>query len=230
MIKNILLDLDDTVLDFHKGERIAISKTLEVFGIEATNEIVELYRQCNRHCWLALERGEMEREDVLIYRFKLVFDKLGVTEDPHKVQYVYERNLAAECHFIEGALSAVRELSLKYNLYIASNGTAFVQDRRIEKSGLSAYCRGIFISERIGANKPYREFFDGCFAQMEEAKKDETMIVGDSLSSDILGGINAGILTCHVDPSGNADYSKICPDHVIRSLSELPELMKRINS
>jgi 2-haloacid dehalogenase len=228
MIKKILLDLDDTVLDFHKGEGIAIEKTLAAFGVEPTEDVISLYRQCNRFCWASLERGEMEREDVLIYRFKMVFDKLGVSEDPHKVQYVYERNLAAECHFIEGAEETVKSLSEKYDLYIASNGTAFVQDRRIAKSGIEKYCKSIFISERIGANKPSREFFDGCFEKMGDVNKDEIMIVGDSLSSDILGGINAGIRTCHVDPTGSSVYSEIKPDHTVGYLYEVPELLKTL--
>ena len=225
MIKKILLDLDDTVLDFHKGERIAIEKTLSAFGVEPTEAVVSLYRECNRFCWSSLERGEMERDDVLIYRFKMVFDKLGVIEDPHKVQYVYERNLAAECHFIEGAEQTIKALSSKYDLYIASNGTAFVQDRRIAASGIEKYCKGIFISERIGANKPSREFFDGCFEKMGDINKDEIMIVGDSLSSDILGGLNAGIRTCHVDPTGAYNYSEIKPHYSIKRLFELPLLL-----
>ena len=228
MIKKILLDLDDTVLDFHKGERMAIEKTLSSFGVEPTAEVIALYRECNRFCWSSLERGEMERDDVLIHRFKMVFDKLGVPEDPRKVQYVYERNLAAECHFIEGAEDAVKNLSEKYDLYIASNGTAFVQDRRIAASGIEKYCKGIFISERIGANKPSREFFDGCFEKMGDTNKDEILIVGDSLSSDILGGINAGIHTCHVDPTGAFNYAEINPDHSIKCLSELPKLLESL--
>ena len=228
MIKKILLDLDDTVLDFHKGERIAIEKTLATFGVEPTEDVISLYRECNRFCWSSLERGEMEREDVLICRFKMVFDKLGVVEDPHRVQYVYERNLAAECHFIEGAEQTVKKLSSEYDLYIASNGTAFVQDRRIAASGIEKYCKGIFISERIGANKPSREFFDGCFEKMGDINKGEIMIVGDSLSSDILGGINAEIHTCHVDPTGAIEYSGIKPEYRIRYLYELPDLLKTL--
>lgn len=227
-IKNIFLDLDDTLLDFHKGENVAIRKTLSEFGMEPTEEVIALYRQINRSCWQAVERGEMNRDDILTLRFKLLFDKRGVTASPADVQHFYERRLSEECHFLDGAKELLESLYGKYRLYITSNGTAFVQDRRIELAGISKYFDGIFISEKLGAHKPSPVFFERCFERIPSFSKDETVIVGDSLTSDILGGINAGIHTCHFCPSGNVEYTDIRPEFACKSLYELEKIISEI--
>ena len=228
MIKNIFLDLDDTLLDFHKGEREAITDTLTHFGVCVTDEIIARYRAFNRRCWEALERGEMKRDDVLTRRFELFFESVGKKVSASEVQAYYEVKLSDGCSFIDGAEELLMSLLGKYRLYITSNGTAFVQDRRIAKSGIAKYFDGIFISERMGAHKPSREFFDACFEAMENPAREETVIIGDSLTSDILGGINAGIHTCHFTFGRDAEYSDIKPEYSVRFLKEIPEILSKI--
>ena len=228
MIKNIFLDLDDTILDFHRGEREAITETLEHFGVGVTDELIARYRAFNRSCWEALERGEMERDDVLTRRFELFFESVGKRASATEVQAYYEVKLSEGCYFLEGAEELLGELSGKYRLYITSNGTAFVQDRRIKASGIAGYFDGIFISERMGAHKPSAEFFDACFAQMDEPERESTVIVGDSLTSDILGGINAGIHTCHYTLGREIEYTDIKPEYSARYLYEIPEIIGKI--
>ena len=228
MIKNIFLDLDDTILDFHKGEREAITKTLTHFGIEVDDGVIERYRSFNRQCWEALERGEMTRDEVLVRRFELFFGSLEKEVSASDVQYFYERRLSEGCYFIDGALELLKSLFGKYDLYITSNGTAFVQDRRIADSGISRYFKGIFISERMGANKPSVEFFDACFALMDNKSREETIIIGDSLTSDILGGINAGIHTCHYTLGRKFVYNEIKPEYTVDDLAKIPEILSKI--
>ena len=228
MIKNIFLDLDDTILDFHKGEREAITETLAHFGVRVTDGLIARYRMFNRNCWEALERGEMKRDDVLTRRFELFFESVGQSVSAETVQAYYEVKLSEGCYFLEGAKELLSALYGKYRLYITSNGTAFVQDRRIAASGIAKYFDGIFISERMGAHKPSREFFDACFAAMESPVRDETLIIGDSLTSDILGGINAGIHTCHYTLGRDFEYSDIKPEYVARYLCEIPEIVEKI--
>ncbi len=228
MIKNIFLDLDDTILDFHKGEREAITDTLSHFGVNVTDEIIARYRSFNRACWEALERGEMKRDEVLTRRFELFFDSVGEKVSAQTVQAYYEVKLSEGAHFIEGAEELLRILFGKYRLYITSNGTAFVQDRRIKKSGIAKYFDGIFISERMGAHKPSPEFFDACFAKIRNAKREETLIVGDSLTSDILGGINAGIHTCHYTNGSDFTYTDIKPEYSARNFEELLQILSKI--
>ena len=228
MIKTLFLDLDDTILDFHAAERVALSSALLDMGVEPTDALLKRYKEINRECWERLERGELTREQVLLTRFQLLFCELGYTASAEKTQQIYEYRLSLEHPFIDGAPELLEALYGKYSLYIASNGTASVQDRRISDTGIGKYFEGIFISQRIGANKPDKEFFDRCFAETKGFDKSEAMIVGDSLSSDILGGKNAGIRTCYFNPHRRLNTTGIIPDFEIHSLSELIPLLERL--
>ena len=202
MIRHLFLDLDDTILDFHAAERTAISSTFREMGIEPTERTLRRYSEINRSCWERLERGELSREQVLSERFRLLYAELSGDASPERTQQTYEYKLSLEHPFIEGGRELLDALYGKYDLYIASNGTASVQDRRIADTDIAKYFKGIFISQRVGYNKPAREFFDACFSSIEGFDLASAMIVGDSLTSDILGGINAGIMTCHFNPRG----------------------------
>lgn len=228
MIKNVLLDLDDTIFDFHLAEKIALTKTLLAFGIEPTEEVVTRYSEINASLWRKLEKGEMEREDVLVGRFELLFRELNISCDALSARKSYEKNLSNGHYFIEGAVELLRELSTKYKLYLASNGTAAVQIPRIESAGIEKYFKGIYISELVGFNKPDKRFFERIFDGIEGFSKDETIIVGDSLSSDILGGKNSGVKTCLYNPKGKLMSADVLPDFEIKNLRELPSLLEAL--
>ena len=223
MIKFVLLDLDDTIFDFHAAERAALAATLREMGVTPSESTLSRYSEINRAHWEMLERGELTREEVLVNRFDALYRELGTKKDSAATQSIYEYRLSLEHQFIDGAPSVLRELSEKYELYIVSNGTAKVQDRRISDSGIAKYFKEIFISQRVGADKPDKKFFDFCFSRIENFDKKCAIIVGDSPSSDILGGKNAGILTCRFNPKGKS--SDIIPDHEIKTLSELAPLL-----
>ena len=229
MIKTVFLDLDDTILDFQRGERNAIRKTFEKIGIDASDGVIERYIEINLACWRALERGEMDRDEVLHGRFQKLFSQLGVSLSPIETQKTYESLLALEYDFLPGGKEMLEALkaSGRYDLYMVTNGIPQVQKPRIRDARLAPYFKGIFISEEIGYAKPKREFFDYCFAQIDGFKKDEAIIVGDSLSSDVQGGINAGILTCHFNPK-DKPYGEIKPDFKVNNLSELKGLLDSI--
>ena len=229
MIKNLFLDLDDTLLDFQKGERAAISEAFHQLGIGYDESTIERYMEINLACWQALERGEMTKDQVLFGRFERLFLEMGIEASVNDVQEIYEKLLATQHDFVDGARELLEELyaSGKYRLYMATNGIPSVQKPRISDSGIGKYFDGIFISEEIGYAKPKREFFEGCFARIEDFRPEQTLIVGDSLTSDILGGINAGIRTCHFNKK-DKPYDSIIPDYKINKLSELTELLDRI--
>lgn len=228
MIKNVFLDIDDTLLDFHKAEANAIRKTFSEMGLEPTDEMIEHYSEVNLSQWKALEKGLITREKLLTRRFDILYAELGVTASSAKTQSLYEEYLSREAYFIDGAQELLDTLYGRYRLYIASNGTAYVQKGRIGITGIAKYFEKIFISEQVGFDKPSKEYFDVCFAQIPDFKPEESIIVGDSLSSDILGGINAGIKTCWYDPKGKAHGEEVVPNFEIRSLAELPKLLESI--
>lgn len=230
MIRNVLFDLDDTLFDFHKAEKIALTKTLVHFGIDPTEETLALYSTINAAHWKRLELGEISREEVKVGRYRELFKTIGVECDPVKATAYYESMLAIGHYFMPGAPELLEEFYRKYRLYIVSNGTAKVQEGRIGSSGIAKYMDGIFISQILGANKPDKQFFDICFAEIPDFSLSETVIIGDSLSSDIKGGINAGITTVWFNPKGIENDNDIKPDYTIKELSEVPGLLSQISA
>ena len=229
MIEILFLDLDDTILDFHKAERLAIAKTFTAFDLEPTEDILNRYHDINLMHWQMLERGELTRPQVLTGRFRMLFEELGRQVDAQAVAKVYERNLGIGHYFLPGALEAVQTLQKGYRLFLASNGTATVQHSRLTSAGLYPYFEKVFVSQELGYNKPDKAFFDACAAQIPGFAPEKALMVGDSLSSDILGGINAGLPTCWVNPHHKPHPENITPDYQIEALSQLPELLQKIN-
>lgn len=227
MIKNILFDLDDTILDFKRAEAAALSKTLIKFGVEPTQYIISQYSKYNISQWKRLELGEITREQVKVNRYKLLFDELGLDLSPEDVTADYEENLCCEHYFIDGALEAIQALYKDYDLYIVSNGAKRVQDGRLNGAGILKYFKGVFISEVVGYEKPSSQFFEYCFSQISDFKREETIIIGDSLSSDIKGGINAKIKTVWFNPHRIKNTTALKPDYEINSLSQIKEILKR---
>ena len=227
MIKTVLLDLDDTILDFKKAERIAIGRTIRDFGVEPTEEILNRYHEINKWHWEQLEKGTLTRAEVLENRFKVLFSELGVEVDATQVARTYEKNLSQGHWFLPGAEEAVDSLSKKYRLFLASNGTASVQKGRMTSANLYRFFETVFVSQEIGHNKPSKAYFDACFARIPGFDPARALIVGDSLSSDIQGGINAGIKTVWVNPD-HKPSGDIKPDYEIESLSQLEGLLEKM--
>ena len=228
MVKFVLLDLDDTILDFHKAEHIALSATLKEIGIDPTEAVLKRYSEINRAHWKRLELGELTRPEVLHGRFTQLFNEIGVNGDCYEAQRIYEWKLGTGHYFLEGGQELLDALYGKYDLYLASNGTDIVQTRRIASANIEHYFKDLFISQRLGYDKPMKQFFDLAFAKIENFNHEEAIIIGDSLSSDIKGGINAGIRTCWFNLHGIKNESEIQPDYEVTDLYEIPALLERI--
>ena len=230
MIEFLFLDLDDTILDFHKAERLALAKTFRSFGLEPTEPVMARYSQINKDHWERLERKELTREEVLVDRFDCLFQEVGLTADAEKCARAYEDNLSVGHYFLPGALEALEGLHRKYKLYLASNGTAKVQAGRLASANISHYFQEIFVSQEIGANKPDLAYFQRCFAKIPDFDPKRAMMVGDSLTSDILGGIQAGMATCWVNSQGKPCREDIRPDYEIQALHQLEALLETVKA
>ena len=228
MMEFLFLDLDDTILDFRQAEHTAITRTLSAFGIDPTEEITEAYRRINLRCWKELERRTLTREDLKRVRFEKLFQQFGVEADVQAVSDAYMEFLGQGHWFLPGAEEAVERLSKKYRLFLASNGTASVQKGRMTSANLYRFFEQCFVSEELGAAKPSKAFFDAAFAKIEGFDPAKAMMVGDSLSSDILGGINAGIRTCWVNTNRYPPKPDIRPDYEIPALSQLENLLETL--
>ena len=227
MIKNVLLDLDDTIFDFHKAEAIAVSKTLQNMKIEPTPEVIQRYSEINLSQWKRLELGEIDRGEVKVGRYIKLFKELGVDASAIAAAKTYEGYLSIGHYFLPGVEDLLKTLSKNYRLYLVSNGTATVQKGRIGSSDIEQYFERIFISEIVGCNKPDVRFFEACFKEIPDFKKSETIIIGDSLSSDIQGGKNAGIYTLWFNPKHLPvpENQKLIPDAETDSLDKIEKLL-----
>lgn len=198
----ILLDADDTLLDFKASEAAAMGDTLQRFGLPDTPEIRAEYSRINLAHWKRLERGEITREELKVSRFRQFLTGLGSGADPAVCNDFYMSRLGSYSIELPGAAELCRRLAENHRLYIVTNGTASVQYRRLGASAFAPYMQKIYISEELGAQKPDKAFFDAVFADLGHPPREEIIILGDSQTSDMLGGKNAGITTCWFNPKG----------------------------
>lgn len=229
MIRTILWDLDGTLLNFKKSESIAIRKTLMSAGIKPTPKTIQLYSQINDVCWKQLERKEITREQLYTLRFERLFDQLGVSADVEATAALYPRFLGQAAYFIPGSYELCASLSGKYRQYIVTNGNTYTSCNRIRLAGFDCLMDDYFVSEEIGVNKPDPRFFELCFARIPGGIcREETVIVGDSLSSDMQGGRNAGLRCVWYNPTGEQAPDPSLFDRSVSALSELPQIFETL--
>lgn len=220
----LFFDLDNTLLNFSLSEYNAIRAVLKMHNIAPTDETAALYSAVNRKFWEAFERGDIKREEIFEGRFKELTKKLGVSADIEKMSSDYFDCLAAGHDVIPGAADILAWIkSLGIRIYATTNGVARTQHRRIKESGLEKFFNGVFISEEIGAQKPAPEYFEYVIAHIPPTDRKNILVIGDSQSSDILGGISCGLDTCWYNPQ-SAD-GKYAVNYEIKALSELKGIL-----
>ena len=226
--KVILWDIDGTILNFLAAEKEAVKKCFQIFGIgECTDEMIERYSAINVKYWKMLERGEITKKEVLIGRYKEFFSEEGIDITiAEKFNEEYQLRLGDTIVFCENAYELIEELGHSVKQYGVTNGTFVAQKRKLTNSGLDKLLEHTFISDNLGYEKPAKEFFDIVLNEIGDYEKDEILIVGDSLTSDILGGINAGIKTCWYNPEKKKNSDLIIPTYEIASLEELKGIIK----
>lgn len=198
----ILLDADDTLLDFGASEAAAMGDTLQRFGLPDTPEIRRVYSEINIDHWKRLERGEITRDGLKVSRFRQFLAYLGSDADPAACNDFYMWQLGSYSIELPGASDLCRRLAERHRLYIVTNGSASVQYRRLTVSSILPYIQKTYISEEMGVQKPEKAYFDTVLADIGNPPREDVIILGDSQTSDMLGGKNAGITTCWFNPKG----------------------------
>lgn len=222
----LFLDMDGTFLDFHAAERQAFYRAFAETGEQPDEEKYQLYSAINDQLWKAFERGEIPKDAIRRSRYTKLFERLDIEADGTAVELDYERFLGEGHELIGHAEEVLSFLAERYPLYVVTNGFASVQKNRLKLSGIERFMKQLFISEEIGYQKPQKEFFDICFSRIDPpVAPTEVLLIGDSLTSDILGAKNAGIDSCWFNPEGVENKSGIRPDFEIRSLLTLKELL-----
>jgi 2-haloacid dehalogenase len=222
----LFFDADDTLLDFSAAESLALSLLFKDQKITLTAELEAHYKELNQGLWRAHEEGKIERDELLNTRFSLLFKEYGKEVDGALLEENYRMYLEEGNQLVNGALELMNELEKKYDLYIVTNGVSKTQDRRLRDSGLHPFFKNVFVSEDTGYQKPMKEYFDYVFARIPNFSLEHGLIIGDSLSSDIKGGMLAGLDTCWFNPKVKPNNTEIQPTYQIQTLEELFQILK----
>lgn len=230
MIKVLLWDIDGTVLNFLKAEYVAIKQCFAELGLgECTDEMIGRYTKINRKYWEKLERGEITKPEVLVGRFREFFEAEGLpVEKAEAFNKEYQVRLGDTICFCDDAYELVKSLKCNYKQYAVTNGTKVAQDKKLKKSGLDQLLDGVFISEEVGVEKPGIGFFEYVWNCIGEYEKSEIMIIGDSLTSDMKGGNNAGIVCCWYNPGHVVNDKGVTVDYEVDNLQLLPGILEQI--
>lgn len=218
--KTLLFDVDDTILDFRDTEHNALKTLFAEQDVPFTEVVKQNYQELNHQLWQEYENGKMSRAQVTNERFGLFFQQLGKTVDSILLEKRYRHFLNQGHKLLGNSREIVADLSKKAELYIVTNGVSETQYQRLNDAKLMPYFKEVFVSEDTGYQKPMKEFFDYVFERIPNLNKEETVIIGDSLTSDILGGNLAGIDTIWLNPEKKA-AANIQPTHQITALDDI---------
>lgn len=221
--KILLFDLDNTLLSFSQAEIVAFKETFKENSLPYSNDLFSRYQKINEVLWRRLEKGEIDLNYLGPYRFKKIFEEYQIVADPAKVNQSFFHHLTYQ-HQTLPQMEEVLEHFKEKRIFIVTNGEPSIQRQRYQDSGLHNLCEGMFISEELGFKKPQREFFEKANETIK-GNKEEMLLIGDSLSSDILGGINYGIDTCWLVDKVKINKTKIIPTYRIEKLTDLYALL-----
>lgn len=223
----LLFDADRTLFDFDAAERDAFGIVMCSHGIQLNDGDFERYVKINDGLWEQLGRGKITKDYLLDNRFGIFFEAIGreMSAQSAALNAQYVDELANVSTLFDGAMELCRTLSAHYDMYIVTNGVSHTQKKRFYLSPIHEYFKDIFVSEDAGAAKPMCQYFDYVFAHIGEDRRGTSVIIGDSLPHDILGGNNCGIDTVWYNPNAAENATEIIPTKTVKSYTELLEML-----
>ena len=227
MIKVILLDIDDTLLDFHKGAEQAIKNTCSEYGVPYSEQMLSVFFEVNEFLWSQIEKETLTKPELYRIRWNSIFERLGINHDGYSFEESYRKNFRSTAIPVDGAKEMLCELSKCYRLFAASNSSYEQQIERLTSAGMLEYFEAVFVSEKLGHVKPSREFFECCMQRIGSYRKDEVVMLGDSLSADVSGGKAFGIKTCYFD-RGYSKATDVIPDVTVTRLSDVKRALENM--
>lgn len=223
----IIFDADETLFDFNKSEKEAFKNTMVEFNIKYDEDYhLKIYKEINSKLWKEIEAGSITQQELKIERFKRLSVALDIDFNEIEFANCYAKNLANSSHLYKESIDLIESLYNSYKLIIVTNGLTEIQDKRIRKSVIAKYFEDIVISEEVGVSKPNPKIFEYALKDIENLDKNKILIVGDSLTSDIQGGINFGIDTCWFNPHKIGNETNFKPTYEISNIMELKNLVK----
>jgi len=221
-----LFDADGTLFDYDMAEANALKLMFDSCGFAYTESIRQKYREINSQVWESFEKGEISKEELQTARFSRLLDYIGVRHDAKDFNEKYLYELGKGAFLIGGALEICEQIALSgKKIYIVTNGILATQTSRIKHSDIKDYISDFFVSEHVGYQKPHISYFEYVFSHIPQVGKDKVLIIGDSLTADIQGGLNAGIDSCWFNESKKKNGTGIIPTYEIYNLSEIQKFI-----
>ena len=221
----LLFDADNTLFDFDAANHNAFAQTCQYCGLTYSEELYEFYESFNRPLWHQLDKGEVTKEFLVVERFRRFLAAMNVDADPAECNRIQLSGLGSSTVLLPHALEVIEQLSRTHQLYIVTNAVASVQRARLAGSAIAPYITAAFISEEAGAAKPSKAYFDYVFARIDGITPDNCLVIGDSLSSDVQGAINAGLPACWYNLKNDPRPADMAIDYEIHDLRELYEIV-----
>ncbi len=225
MFTTILLDIDNTLLDFNKNSALAMRVAFSNNGLEFKDSYSKVFLSVNDRLWAQFERGEIDRAGIYAVRYDLILSELGLNGDSQKIECDYRKILSESVEKVDGADDLLSYLGGKYTLCAASNASKKIQINRLYKAGFLHYFTYLFISEEMGVSKPSKEYFLKCIEKLSPIKKEEIIMIGDSLTADIAGAKNVGIKSIYYNHNKNPLPEKQLYDYSVNSLEEIKNIL-----
>ena len=225
----LLFDLDHTLLDFDVAEDVALSHLLKEEGVEDIQAYKDYYVPMNKALWKDLELKKITKQELVNTRFAKLFAHFGIEKDGAYLAERYQFFLSKQGQIFPGVEDLLKKLIHQgYELYAATNGITYIQTGRLEQSGIAPFFKEIFISEQLHTQKPDAEFYEKIGARIPNFDKNQTLMIGDSLSADIQGGNNAGIDTIWYNPHHLENKTQAQPTYEVDSYQALLEILDKL--
>ena len=226
--KYVFLDLDDTIWDFHGNARLSLKDVFDLRNLQNFftdfDEFFAIYAKKNSELWVQYGKGEITQEYLMAERFRYPLAKMGINDEKlaKEIGNQYLDILPTKTGIMPYALEILDYLSDKYPLTLVSNGFTEVQFRKIRSSGIEHYFKHIVLSEFANALKPDKKIFEYAL-QLNNAKPDETIMIGDNYETDIRGAQNAEIDQIYF-PLRFPDEIPACT-HIVRNLKDIEDIL-----
>lgn len=225
MIKAVLIDIDNTLLDFDAYVKEAMRVGFERFGLGVYEDgMFDVFHRINTELWQRIEQGSLTFDELMKFRWNTVFEALGISFDGCVFERFFRGYLFDSAIPVTGAMELLEYLRGRYILCVASNGPYEQQRNRLKVGNMLPYFSEVFVSERIGASKPSKEFFSHCLKKLNETDEihpSEVMMIGDSLTSDMVGAIDSGLKTCFFDRTDSGKGDGLPIDYIVHSLCDI---------
>lgn len=221
-LKGVLVDVDNTLLDFEKSSQLAIKRTCEDFGILYSDKLLDVFLDINHSMWRQIQDGSLTKAQLWQHRWNKIFGLVGISADGPTFEKEFHRYLHECAVPVDGAIEFLEYLHSKYTVCTASNASFEQQHHRLDLSGMLKYIDKMFVSEQIGAQKPNSAFFEACFKKLPFSPQ-KSIMIGDDLHADMLGASQFKMLTCWYNPLNLPNLENVPVDFVISDLSDIKQ-------